>query len=62
MAPPSQRSALGALFLILAALFAGVALAAVEAARDHGRLWVIALAAGVLALWLASVALRALRR
>ena len=62
MAPPSQRSALGALFLILAALFAGVALAAVEAARDDGRLWVIALAAGVLALWLASVAVRALRR
>ena len=62
MAAPSQRSALGALFLILAALFAGVAVAAGEATRGDGRLWVIAAAAGVLALWLASFALRALRR
>jgi hypothetical protein len=58
VAAPSQRTALGALFLVLAALFAGIALAA-GAAGGGG--WVIALAAAALALWLLSMSLRAFR-
>ena len=56
MAAPSQRSALGALFLILAGLFAGIAVAA--GAAD---VWVIAVAGAALALWLLSLSLRAFR-
>jgi hypothetical protein len=52
---PSQRPALGALFLVLCLLFAGIAAAAFEA-----RAWVIAFAAGVLGLWLLTLAGRAL--
>jgi hypothetical protein len=58
---PSQRRALGALFLVLAALFAGVAVAAFQAARDQPGVWVVALAAAILAAWLASMAFRAWR-
>ena len=51
-----RRGALGALFLLLAALFAGVtAWAAV------GGAWIVAVAAGVLGLWLAELAFRCLR-
>ncbi len=57
MAARSQRRALGALFVVLAASFAGVAYAAGEAGQ-----WVIAVAAGVLALWIAGLALRAPKR
>ena len=57
MAAPSQRSALGVLFLVLAVLFAGIALAALDA-----RVWVIALAAGALSTWLGSLALKAFQR
>jgi hypothetical protein len=60
VAAPSQRSALGALFLILALAFAGVAYSAAMAGT--GGAWVIAVAAGVLALWLATMSVRALRR
>ena len=60
MPAPSQRSALGALFLLLALAFAGVAYAAVRA--DTGGAWVIGVAAAVLALWLGSLAVRALLR
>ena len=59
MAAPSQRRALGALFLLLAVGFAGVAAAAI-AARAGARSWVIALAAAALALWLLGLAVRAL--
>ena len=51
----SQRRALGALFLFLAVLFAGIAYAAVLAG-----VWVIAAAGVALALWIGSFALRAL--
>ena len=51
----SQRRALGALFLFLSVLFAGIAYAAVVAG-----VWVIAAAAVALALWIGSFALRAL--
>jgi len=61
MAPP-QRSALGVLFLFLAAAFAGVTYAAVRAARNHPGVWAIVAAAAVLAIWLATLAFRALRR
>jgi hypothetical protein len=56
-----QRRALGALFLLLASGFAGVAYAAGDGAgSDVGR-WVIVVAAAVLAFWLAAMAVRALR-
>ena len=63
MRPPAQRPALGALFALLTLLFAGIAFAAGSAAAD-GRAagWVVAIAAAVLALWLATLAARALRR
>ena len=62
MAAPAQRRALGVLFLVLAVFFTGIAVAALRA--DAGRLEraVIVVAAGALALWLAGLALRALRR
>ena len=56
MAGRPPRRALGALFLVLAAAFAGVAYTAGGAAR-----WVIAVAAAVIATWLAALALRAWR-
>ena len=52
-----QRRALGALFVLLAVLFAGIAVAAFGA-----RVWPVAVAAAVLAAWLGSMAVRALRR
>ena len=52
-----QRHALGLLFVLLAASFAGIAVAA-----GRAGVWVVALAAAVLGGWLASLALRALRR
>ena len=54
----ARRRSLGALFLLLAAGFAGVA---VYAATAGGEAWVIAFAAAILAVWLGELALRALR-
>jgi hypothetical protein len=59
---PQQRSALGVLFLFLAAAFAGVAYAAARAARDHTGLWVVVVAAAALAVWLGTLSLRAFVR
>src|SRR3982751_4781702 len=56
-----QRRALGALFLLLAVGFAGIAFAAGYGARNVGAGWVIALAALALAVWFGSMAFRALR-
>jgi hypothetical protein len=56
-----QRRALGALFLLLAIGFAGIAFAAAFGARHKGAGWAIALAAAALAVWFASMALKALR-
>jgi hypothetical protein len=53
-----RRRPLGALFLVLAAGFAGVA---VYAALSGGAAWVVAVAAGALAVWMGESALRALR-
>ncbi len=47
---------LGVLFLFLAACFAGLAIAAAP------HKWVIALAAGVVAIWFGDAAIRILRR
>jgi membrane associated rhomboid family serine protease len=53
---PSQRRALGALFLLLTAIMAGIAWAAFKADQ-----WVILIAAGVLAAWMATLVFRAWR-
>jgi hypothetical protein len=54
----SQRRALGLLFLVLGA---GLGAIAVLSALHGGRAWVVALAAGVIAVWLVDLARRALR-
>lgn len=59
MRAPSQRQALGALFLVLAALFAGMAVAGARA--DVWAGWIVALAGAVLALWMLSLVVRAWR-
>ena len=56
MARAGQRRIQGALFAFLAIFFAGVAWTAFAA-----EVWVIALAAGVLTLWMGALALRTLR-
>ncbi len=56
MAAPSHRRALGALFLLLAVAFAGIAFAAGKANQ-----WIIVAAAGAIALWMAGLAARGLR-
>ena len=56
MAAPSQRSALGALFLLLAALFGGIAVAA-----GGAEVWVIAIAGAAISLWLLSLSVRSFR-
>jgi hypothetical protein len=53
-----QRRALGALFAVLAA---GLAAIAIYSAVSGGRAWVLALAAAALAAWMGALALRALR-
>jgi hypothetical protein len=58
---PSQRRALGALFAFLALGFAGIAAAAI-ASGSGARAWVVGLAAAAIGVWLASLAVRALRR
>jgi len=56
--PRPRRRSLGALFSLITAAFVGIAVAAAFAG---GRAWVIAAAAGVLALWMGESAYRALR-
>jgi threonine dehydrogenase-like Zn-dependent dehydrogenase len=56
------RPALGALFLVLAIAFGGIAAAAVEAARDEPTLVVVVLGAGAIGLWLLTLSIRNLRR
>ena len=56
MASSSQRRALGALFLLLAVAFAGIAFAAGTAKE-----WIIVAAAAVIALWMIGLAARGLR-
>jgi len=61
VAPPGQRRALGALFLILAIAFAGIAAAAIEAVDSEKGLLVVVIAAGAIALWLLTLSIRNLR-
>ncbi len=56
MAASPQRRALGALFLLLAVAFAGIAFAAGTAKE-----WIIAAAAAAIALWMIGLAARGLR-
>jgi hypothetical protein len=56
-----HRRALGALFFLLAIGFAGVAYGAATGARHEAIGWVIASAAAALAVWLGSMAIRALK-
>ena len=62
MAPPPPRPALGALFLVLAIAFAGIAAAAAEAVDRQFGLLVVVIAAGVIALWFLTLAVRNLRK
>jgi hypothetical protein len=62
VARPTQRPALGALFLVLAVFFGGVAFAAAGAALDSAGLWIVVVAAAAVGLWLLGLALRALGR
>jgi hypothetical protein len=57
----SQRPALGALFALLALALAGIAFAAASGADGTVGRWVVAVAAGVLAVWLATMAFRVFR-
>jgi hypothetical protein len=52
---------LGALFALLAVAFAGVAYAALSSDAGQARRIVVAVAAAALAVWLATMAARALR-
>ena len=54
----SQRRALGALFLLLAVFFTGIAVTAFSS--EDRAVWVVGVAAAGLALWLAGLALRGL--
>jgi hypothetical protein len=56
-----QRRALGALFALLSIGFAGIAFAAAYGAGREMAGWAIVLAATALAIWLGSMAFRALR-
>ena len=56
MGKPSQRRALGALFLLLTAIMAGIAWAAYKADQ-----WVILIAAAVIAAWMGTLVIRAWR-
>jgi hypothetical protein len=53
-----RRPALGALFLLIAVGFVGIAVAAATAG---GGAWVITVASGLLAAWMGEMALRAFR-
>ena len=53
---PTQRRALGALFLLLAALFAGIAVAGTNAG-----VWPVAIAGLALCLWMIGMVVRAWR-
>jgi hypothetical protein len=60
MAPP-KRPSLGALFLVLAVCFAGIAYAAARQAEHRAGLWAIVAGAAALTFWLAALGFRALR-
>ena len=61
MAGRQPRPTLGALFLLLAAACAGMAYEAGAAARSHSGLWIVAVCAGVIAIWFVGLSVRAFR-
>jgi hypothetical protein len=56
-----QRRALGALFVLLALALGGVAYESAHGAGGSAGRWVVAVAAAAIAVWLATLAWRALR-
>jgi hypothetical protein len=56
-----RRRGLGALFLVLALGFGGIAFAALSSDAGQARRIVVALAAAALAVWLVTLAARTLR-
>jgi hypothetical protein len=56
------RRPLGALFLLLASAFAGIAAVSADGAGGNVGRWIVAAAAAALAVWMAGLALRALRK
>jgi hypothetical protein len=55
------RPTLGALFLLLAAVFAGMAYEAGAAARSHATLWIVSVCSGAIAIWFVGLSVRAFR-
>jgi apolipoprotein N-acyltransferase len=55
------RSSLGALFLFLAAIFAGGAFASASSNSGSTAHWIVAVCAGVIALWFVGLCVRAFR-
>ena len=62
VAPPPPRTSLGALFFVLAIVFAGIAAAAAEAVGDEPGLVVVVVAAAAIGLWLFTLSVRNLRK
>ena len=60
MGRPAQRRAQGVLFSFLTVFFVGIAATAFQA-RAGLETWVVAVAAGVLALWMGGLAIRTFR-
>ena len=61
MAGRQPQSSLGALFLLLAAIFAGGAYEAAASNSGSTAHWVVAVVAGVIALWFVGLCVRAFR-
>jgi hypothetical protein len=55
------RPSLGALFLLLAAIFAGGAFASAASNSSSVAHWVVAVAAGAIAIWFVGLMVRAFR-
>jgi hypothetical protein len=55
------RSSLGALFLLLAAIFAGGAFASAASNSGSAAHWIVAVCAGAIAIWFVGLMVRAFR-